>query len=571
MESRGNGFCTIRFLLLAYWRSEEKWPALALLSSLIVLALFSVYLSVKLNEWNVEFYNALSGFDQEAFWQSVRKFALIVSVFVLITGYSTYLQMLLQIRWRQWLTKQLVDSWLVDHTYYRMRFLEAAGQADNPDQRISEDIARFVNISLNLFFAFIQQAVSLLSFVVILWGLSGTGSFTIGGVEVNIPGYLVWIAVAYALMGTLITMKVGRLLAPLNFAQQQYEADFRYSLMRMREHDESIALLGGEQWESANLAARFRLIIGNYRRLMTVSKHLSWWKTGYEYLTMVFALMVASPRYFQHQIALGEMVQISSAYQQVTAALSFFITVYSQLAEWKAVANRLCGFAASMMAAEFMQPESEKPYVPKTGNTMAARLTVYKEPGEVLIRDLTLGLSPGEKLLVTGPSGSGKSTLLRSLAGLWPHVQGVANLSEPVWFAPQKSYIPQASLREALCYPKHSSQGDEQLKALLAECSLSQLTASLDERQDWMKILSPGEQQRLAFVRLMLHKPQSMFLDEITSALDETTEAKLYRLLAEKLPQSIIISVGHRSTLAEFHDKQLALTGQGEWALQVLK
>ncbi|MDU2063284.1 MAG: ABC transporter ATP-binding protein/permease [Sporomusaceae bacterium] len=564
-------FLTIRFLLLAYWKSKEKWGALGLLSLLIVLALFSVYLSVRLNEWNVEFYNALGALDQDAFWQSVREFALIVTVFVLLTGYSTYLQMLLQIRWRQWLTKQLVDKWLVNHTYYRMRFLGGAGQADNPDQRISEDIASFVNISISLFLAFIHQAVSLVSFVFILWGLSGVGSVTLSGIEIHIPGYLVWLAIAYALLGTWITTKIGRLLVPLNYTQQQYEADFRFNLMRLRENDESIALLGGEKWESANLGERFRFIVGNYRRLMTANKRLSWWKTGYEYLTMIFALVVAAPRYFEKEIALGQMMQISSAYQQVASALSFFITVYTQLAEWKAVANRLRGFAASMDEAELMRSERDNAPVSKIENAIAAKLTVCKEPGNVLIRDLKLQLSPGEKLLVTGPSGVGKSTLLRSLAGLWPHTQGDTNLMEPVWFAPQKLYAPQTSLREALCYPSQPTLSDESLKALLVECSLSQFTERLDERQDWMKILSPGEQQRLAFARLILHKPQSMFLDEATSALDEITEAKLYRLLVEKFPQSIIISVGHRATLTEFHDKQLVITGQGDWNLQALR
>jgi vitamin B12/bleomycin/antimicrobial peptide transport system ATP-binding/permease protein len=575
---------TIDFLRLfwrlasPYWRSEERASAWLLLGAVVGLNLGSVYMLVQINAWYNDFYNTIQNYDQPGFVALLWYFLLLAAVYIFIVVYQSYLNQMLQIRWRRWLTGQYLDRWLHGQTYYRMQLLEHrdGNGTDNPDQRISEDLKLMCDKTLDLSLGLMNAVVTLGSFVFVLWTLSGAARFTLAGVELTVPGYMVWAAIVYALVGTWIANRIGRPLVRLSFDQQRYEADFRFGLMRLRENSEGVALYRGEAAEQAGFAARFALVFNNYWRLMDRTKKLSWFSIGYNQLAVVFPFVVAAPRYFAKEIQLGGLMQISSAFGRVHDALSYLITSYTLIAEWKATIDRLTGFDASMRAAETAATRAagfaftEGAAQGSTSGLAAHALAVDLPDGRRVVEQLELELPPAGRLLVSAASGAGKSTLLRALAGVWPF--GSGRIETPprsqVMFLPQRPYLPLGTLRSALWYPAAPGADDAAFREILEQCGLAHLAARLDDEDIWAQVLSGGEQQRVAFARALLARPALLFLDEATSALDDNSEARLYALLRERLPHTTLVSVGHRDTLPRWHEWILTTTGNAHWQVQ---
>ena len=556
-------------LLREYWRSEEKWQARGLLAVVVFLTLGGVAIAVLLNQWYNTFYNALQAYDYEQFWPLIGRFLLLAFIHIALAVYAIYLRQMLQIKWRTWMTKQYLSRWMNSQVYYKMQIL--GDDTDNPDQRIAEDINQFVSLTLQLALGFLKQAVMLVVFVMILWNLSGELTVPIGNYEFTVSGYMVWLSLLYAIAGTWLTHKVGRKLIWLNYDQQRYEADFRFSMMRVRENSESIAFYRGEMPEQSGFSERFAQVVKNYWALMRREKTLTWFTTSYSQLAIIMPLLLGAPRYFSGSIQLGGLMQISSAFGNVQDAMSFFVNSYTSLAQWTAVVKRLTGFNEHMTRVDAVKSQADISFAHE--GLGIEGLDLVLPGGEVLLEQLTLKLSLGERILITGESGAGKSTLLRSLAGIWPFANGRLQLPEAqdCLFLPQRPYLPLGSLRRALLYPKTAASVSEgEIREILQLCQLDKFGARLDEVADWSRILSLGEQQRLAFARIFLVKPQWVFMDEASSALDEPMEKYLYELLQSRLPGSSIISIGHRSTLQAQHERQLRLLGKGQWEFSAI-
>ena len=539
-----------------YWDSEERWAARGLLAAVVALNLGIVYVNVRLNYWQNSFYNSLQDKDIDAFYQLLLHFSLLAAAYIVMAVYQLYLNQMLQIRWRRWLTNRYLEAWTADRNYYRMQLTDAG--TDNPDQRIAEDLALFVDRTLSLSLGLLSAVVTLVSFVAILWSLSGALQFTVGGTQVGIPGYMVWAALVYAAVGTWLAHLIGYPLAGLNFNQQKFEANFRFSLVRFRENAEGIAIYGGEADEVRGLRGRFRDVVDNWWGIMRRQKKLMWFQSGYGQIAIIFPYVVAAPRYFSGAIPLGGLMQTASAFGQVQEALSWFVSAYVQLAHWKATVDRLTSFHAATERARAEMRHRGIAVEGAAGGVSARNVELRLPGGKPLLGPFDAALRPGESVLVTGPSGSGKSTLFRAIAGIWPFGEGrIAKPAAGMLFLPQKPYLTIGTLREQLSYPSGPDAFDEPAyREVLEDCGLSRLAGRLDEQQHWAQVLSPGEQQRIAFARALLHRPQWLFLDEATSSLDEESEARLYRLLKEKLPGTAVVSIGHRPTLAQFHERR---------------
>ncbi|HZP09066.1 ABC transporter ATP-binding protein/permease [Methyloceanibacter sp.] len=539
-----------------YFKGDDRWPGRILLASVIALQLFQVWLNVKFNAWYNTFYNALQNKDWDTFIYQFGVFTVLAAAFIVTAVYQLYLQQWLQIRWRRWLTDRYLSRWLGQGTHYRMRL--KGDQADNPDQRISDDIRMFVNSTLDIGISLLGSIVTLASFVVILWNLSAASPLMIGSHTYNIPGYLVWAALIYAVIGTFVTHLVGKPLVKLNFDQQRYEADFRFSLVRLRENAEEVTLLSGEAAEEERLRDRFARVVSNWYGIMQRTKRLTFLTAGYSQVAIIFPFLVVSPVYFFGALTLGGLMQISSAFGQVQSALSFFVTAYSSIADWKAVLDRLAGFESSIDWAQGLDKTAPRVELIADGGSglHVKELSVGLPNGEEIVRLSDFSVEPGDRVLVTGPSGSGKTSLFRALGGVWPFGAGAIRIPKgnSVLVLPQNPYIPLGSLRGALAYPAQTSSfGPGEIEEVLDAVGLSEFRDQLDETAYWADKLSGGEEQRLSIARALLQKPQWLFLDEATSALDEAAEAELYRLLLERLPDTAIISIGHRSSLIQFH------------------
>lgn len=555
-------FKDVWYLTKSYWQSEEKKKAFALLGCIVALTLGIVYMLVLLNQWNNSFYSALQNYETDKIFDELLHFSWLAAIYIILAVYSYYLQQTLILHWRRWLTNRFIDIWLKNKTYYHLQMF--GKDTDNPDQRISEDVRLFVEMTLGFSVGLLKAFCTFASFVVILYKMSGPFSVQLLGRTWTIEGYLFWAALVYSIIGTYITHIVGRKLVQLNFIQQRYEADFRFSMIRLRESAESVAFYRGEGQEGVVFKDRFKLLLDNFWKLVNKQKQLVWLNSGYSQIAIIFPFVAAMNRYLSKEFTLGGLMQVSSAFGNVQGALSYFVDMYTSIAQWQAVVMRLTYFGRHMQE---VSADAERFHLERFATSVAVsadNMQVNLPDGSPLLQNICFKLEPGQNVLVKGVSGSGKSTLLRAVAGIWPFVEGKINLPQTneLMFIPQKPYLPLGTLREALLYPGTKPVGDEALKRLMETCQIGYLQDKLDMAADWSHVLSVGEQQRLAFVRAHIQQPIWLFLDEATSALDEETEAAMYLLLAERLPQTTVVSVGHRSTLNKYHALVLRINKQ---------
>ena len=568
MNNIRSTLATVWRIAAPYFRSEDKLAGRALLAAVITIELSLVGIDVLLNQWNNRFYNALQEKDWDGFVREIGIFSLLAACYIGLAVYQLYLNQWLQIRWRRWLTSHYLGEWLQDANHYRMQLQGDA--ADNPDQRITDDVKLFVERTLDIGVGLLSATVTLGSFIVILWGLSGASPLTIFGREFTIPGYLVWGALIYAVFGTALTQWIGSPLVNLDFQQQRYEADFRFNLVRVRENSEQIALLQGERAERQRLSERFGRVVDNWYGIMQRTKRLTAFTASYAQAAVIFPYVLVAPAYFADKIHLGGMMQTASAFSSVQKALSFFVSIYRALAEWRAVVARLDGFEMAIGSAAALTKRTDSIHVvpsPGSDKIELEQLLVRLPNGRPLVSADGFSIRSNERTLVTGPSGAGKSTLFRAIGGVWPFGRGsiVIPAKTELMMLPQRPYFPVGSLKAAIAYPAEAgSLGTDRIRDALIAVGLPQLASQLEEDAHWNRILSLGEQQRLGLARALLHAPQYLFLDEATASLDEASEARLYRLLEEKLPTTTIVSIGHRSTLEAFHQRHIVLSREGD-------
>jgi putative ATP-binding cassette transporter len=555
-------------LAVPYFRSEDRTAGRILLGAVIAIELSVVGINVLLNQWNNRFYNALQDRNWDEFVHQLLIFCVLAAIYIVLAVYQIYLNQWLLIRWRQWMTKEYLGRWLGHSNHYRMQLLGDA--ADNPDQRIAEDIQMFIERTLSVGVGLLGALVTLGSFVIILWSLSAAAPLHLFGSAWDIPGYLVWAALIYAIAGTWLTHLIGWPLVGLNFQQQRFEADFRFNLVRVRENSEQIALLDGEHAENSRLLDRFSRVVGNWLLIMSRTKRLTFFTSGYSQISIIFPYVVVSPAYFAGAMQLGGLMQTASAFNSVQTALSFFVNAYRTLAEWRAVIARLDGFELAVLAGQAAARTPPRIEVQPTAEQSAValeHLAVNLPSGAPVVAADAIVVPPGEHVLVNGPSGAGKSMLFRAIAGIWPF--GSGRVARPrrarLMMLPQRPYFPVGTLAAAISYPAEPGTYDRaRLTQALNDVGLPALADRLDEEAHWNRMLSPGEQQRLGIARALLQAPDILFLDEATASLDEPAEAALYRLMQQRLPAATIVSIGHRSTLQAFHGRRLALEREGD-------
>ena len=567
MNNIRSTLATVWRIAAPYFNSEDKWAGRGLLAAVIAIELALVGNAVLINLWRARFYNALQDKDLDSFIREMLVFCALATVLVALQVYQLYLNQWLQIRWRSWMTNKYLAEWMHDANHYRMQLQGDA--ADNPDQRMSDDVKLFVSQTLALGVGLLSSIVSLASFVVILWGLSAAAPLVLYGIDFSIPGYLVLAALIYAIFGTALTQWIGSPLVNLDFNQQRLEADFRFNLVRVRENSEQIALLKGEPAERERLSERFSRVIGNWYGIMSRTKRLTAFTQSYAQAAVIIPFALVSPAYFANKIPLGALTQTAEAFGQVQDALSFFVTAYRTMAEWRAVVARLDRFESSIKSAEKLavDPASIHSVASPKREITLQQLVVKLPNGAPLVAVDHFSLRPGERTLVTGPSGAGKSTLFRAIAGIWPFGDGAIEIpaNAALMMLPQRPYLPIGTLHAAIVYPgENASFSADRIREVLRDVGLPQFTARLEEEAHWNRMLSLGEQQRLGLARALLHAPDYLFLDEATASLDEPSEAALYRLVAEQLPATTIVSIGHRSTLDAFHQRNVTMVRYGD-------
>lgn len=524
------------YLVKPFWTSHEKYMALFWLGIIIIFSLLEVYMSVWLNKWNATFYNAIQNYDKAAFMKALFQGIYIMGLYVCTMLIGYYFNSILEIKWRKWLTHFYLNDWFDSKAYYKSRFTNA--HLDNPDQRISEDIREFIQLTLSLFMGIFKSIVSLASFTVILWNLSGNFKFNLLNHHFYIPGYMVWMAVLYALLGTYITFKIGRPLIKLTYEQQMYEADFRYNLVRVREYAEQVASYDGAEIEKKIITNDFDNIVTNFKQSINRNLKINMFNFAYMQVSNVVPTIISAGRYFSREITLGNMMQITSAFGQVQFSIAYFVFAYSTIASWRAVMDRLLGFRQTIQDVK----QLPRVYVaPHDKNYLAVNnLQIKFQNGEILINDFSVLLNSGDRLLIQGPVGNGKTTLLKAINGLWPYTVGKINKKHGLnsLFISQKPYLPRTNLRDAICYPKFEKLPDDiEITQILKQCGLAHLCDKLHQTCDWSHSLSLGEQQKIAFCRIVINKPDILYLDEVTSALDEVSEKYLYSEVIKVLPK----------------------------------
>ncbi|WP_316160542.1 ABC transporter ATP-binding protein/permease [Bradyrhizobium sp. SZCCHNRI20481] len=567
MNNLRSTVATVWRIAIPYFRSEDKVAGRVLLAAVIAIELSLVAIQVLVNQWQNRFFNALQQYDWNSFIWELGVFVVLATVFIILAVYQLYLNQWLQIRWRRWMTEAYLKRWLGEANHYRMQLKGDA--ADNPDQRVAEDVKQFIEQTLTITIGLLSSIVTLASFVVVLWGLSEEAPLTLFGTEYRIPGYLVWGALLYSIFGTALTHWIGWPLVNLNFEQQRYEADFRFNLVRVRESSEQIALLRGEAVEQGQLASRFGRVVQNWYQIMSRTKRLTAFTAGYSQAATIFPYVLVAPAYFAKKVQLGGVMQTLSAFSQVQGALSFFVSAYRTLADWRSTVARLDGFDMSIESAAKLSGEPRTIDVVNHADDSIdlAQLLLKLPNGLPLIAADGFSLKSSERTLLTGPSGAGKSTLFRAIAGVWPFGSGAISVPAhaKLMMLPQRPYFPIGPLKAAIVYPAAADAFSIDLvKEALVAVGLPQLADRLDEDAHWNRMLSLGEQQRLGIARALLHQPQYLFLDEATASLDEPSEARLYRIIAERLPQTTVVSIGHRSTLHDLHDRRVELIRDGD-------
>ena len=555
-------------MLKSYWCSKDSLKSWFLLLAIIALTGGSVYIATSINTWYKTFWDVIQQYDLDGFKQQIVVFIILASIHVLVSVYNAYLKSCLAINWRTWLTGKTMDRWLQSDNYYKLQLLDK--NTDNPDQRIAEDLNLFVSATIVLILGTATDIAMLFTFGVVLWNLSSAVTITVWGYQVSLPdGYMCYLALLYAILGTALTFYLGRPLVRLNFRQQRYEADFRFSLIRVRENGESIALYKGDKEEGKYLRHSFADLVANYIKLIVCTKRLGFLTLGYAQTAVIFPILISAPLYFAKIITMGSIMQINSAFGRVQDSLSTLVSNFNSWASWKSVVDRLSLFYMSLEEVERIACLK----TPQDRSALEVEKLELKSPrGQLLLEDLNLSLKQGQSLLIRGPSGCGKSTLIKAIAGIWPYADGEVHYihDSQALFLSQKPYLPQGTLRLAASYPS-APETDGQTEHYFKLLGLEHLIPHLDEVDIWSHILSLGEQQRVAVVRALINKPQILFLDEASSAMDELTEKKAYELLRQELPDTIIISVGHRSTLLQQHELvlQAAKHSRGAASLSV--
>jgi putative ATP-binding cassette transporter len=549
-----------RIWLTAPDRGNARW----LIAGLLLLTLLQVGIQIRFNIWNRDFFNALENRDGAAFRQQIFFFLGLAAVSMGVAVNQLYMKQLIQLRWRQWLTTHLLQAWLREGRHYQLEM--AQSEADNPDQRIAEDVRVATDLAVDFATGLLSSLLMLAAFIGILWTLSGALHLTLMGRELDIPGYMVWAALSYALLGTFLTWIVGRPLVRLNVARTTAEADFRFGLNRARESGEGIALIGGEADERRGLGRLFGSVAHAVRGLMRSQRNLMWLTSAYGTLAMIFPTIVASPAYFAGVITLGGLMQIGAAFGQVQNSLNWFVDNFGRIAEWRSAVSRIVVFRDMIEELDTLVADPEQPTITiaeGAEDLLAFRsLEVAFANGTTVIADASAEIRAGERVLIQGESGTGKSSLFRAIGGLWPWGAGQIEIPPrgSMMFMPQRPYLPLGTLSAALCYPAGPDgfMPEEQAQAL-KRVGLELLAAQLGEEERWDRVLSLGEQQRLAFARLLLHKPRWIFMDEATAALDEANQDAMMQLVLDELPEAALVSIGHRPGLAAFHTRTLTL------------
>lgn len=549
-------------LAAPYWRSRHNWQAWLLLLAILGMGLILVQMNVWLNFWNKDFYDALGALDTPRIYPLLGRYCLLISAAVVVAVALDWVRKLLILRWREAMTRQLVDAWLAERAFYR---LGLHGEPDNPDQRIAEDVNLLVTDSIDLLRSLVSAVAKLLSFVFILWQLSSNLTLPWGDGQLVVPGYLLWFALGYALFGALLTHWIGNELTRLNVQQQQREADLRSTLRHQREHAEQIALYGGEPWARRHVADDFAGVAANWYRMMQRERNLGLFSTSYNYINSMVPLFAALPAFLSKSLTLGGLMQVNSAFMQVSNALSWFVRAYDELARWSASVQRLHQFVSSLDSARQLAPPAATTTTPAAGLQLQQLQVCYPD-GRPMLQPLSHRVAAAQWVRLDGPSGLGKSTLIRTLAGIWPFYQGSHSLQHDVLILPQQPYLFRSSLAQLLSYPALQPYPEPALRDGLAAVGLAALAGRLHEVADWGRVLSGGEQQRVSLLRAMLQQPSLLILDEATNQLDEASALHCLRALRQALPDSTVLAVTHQPVLHVLFDEVVALARHDEGA-----